>query len=60
MKGGVAGDFPPAEGVAYKTTKRRESELLAGAIRGAAWLGSEGKAFPFHNIVTIEVTAKIW
>ena len=25
-----------------KPTKRRESALLAGAIRGATWLGSEG------------------
>lgn len=36
----------PAEGVADKPTKRRESALLAGAIRGATWLGSVGKAFP--------------
>lgn len=36
----------PAEGVADKPTKRREPALLAGAIRGATWLGSEGKAFP--------------
>ena len=31
----------PAEG-ADKPTKRIESALLAGAIRGATWLGSEG------------------
>ena len=37
-----------AEGVADKPTKRRESALLAGAIRGATWLGSEGKAFPSY------------
>ena len=36
----------PAEGVVDKPTKRRESALLAGAIRGATWLGSVGKAFP--------------
>lgn len=36
----------PAEGVADKPTKRREPALLAGAVRGATWLGSEGKAFP--------------
>lgn len=36
----------PAEGVADKPTKRRESALLAGAIRGATWLGSVGKTFP--------------
>ena len=38
--------MPLGEGVADKTTKRRESALLAGAIRGATWLGSKGKAFP--------------
>ena len=38
-----------AEGVADKPTKRRESALLAGAIRGATWLGSEGKAFPYFT-----------
>lgn len=37
-----------AEGVADKPTKRRESALLAGTIRGATWLGSEGKAFPSY------------
>ena len=42
----VLGAVPLGEGVADKPTKRRESALLAGAIRGATWLGSEGKAFP--------------
>ena len=42
----VLGAVPLGEGVADKTTKRRESALLAGAIREATWLGSEGKAFP--------------
>lgn len=36
----------PAEGVEDKPTQRREPALLAGAIRGATWLGSEGKASP--------------
>lgn len=40
------GAVPLGEGVADKPTKRRESALLAGAIRGATWLGSEGKTFP--------------
>ena len=40
------GAVPLGEGVADKPTKRRESALLAVAIRGATWLGSEGKAFP--------------
>ena len=44
--GGVAG-VSPAEGVPDKSTKRRESTLLAGAIRGATWLGSEGETSPF-------------
>lgn len=34
------------EGVADKSTKRRESTLPAGAIRGATWLGSEGETSP--------------
>ena len=42
----VLGVVPLGEGVADKPTKRRESALLAGVIRGATWLGSEGKAFP--------------
>ncbi len=42
----VLGAVPLGEGVADKPTKRRESALLAGAIRGATWLGSEGKTFP--------------
>ena len=42
----VLGAVPLGEGVADKPTKRRESTLLAGAIRGATWLGSEGKTFP--------------
>lgn len=42
----VLGAVPLGEGVADKPTKRRESALLAVAIRGATWLGSEGKAFP--------------
>ncbi len=42
------GAVPIGEGVSDKPTKRRESALLAGAIRGATWLGSEGKAFPFY------------
>ena len=42
----VLGAVPLGEGVADKPTKRRESALLAGAIRGATWLGSEGKPFP--------------
>ena len=46
VNGGVAGDAP-AEGVADKPTKRRESALLAGTIRGATWLGSEGETSPF-------------
>ncbi|WP_296319872.1 glutamate synthase large subunit [Treponema sp. UBA3813] len=37
---------PLGEGVADKTTKRSESALRAGAIRGATWLGSEGDASP--------------
>jgi len=41
---------PLGEGGADKPTKRRESALLAGAIRGATWLGSEGKAFPSFYI----------
>jgi hypothetical protein len=45
--------FEPAEGVADKPTKRRESALLAGAIRGETWLGSEGKAFPTYIIISI-------
>ena len=40
----------PAEGVADKPTKRRETALLAGAIRGATWLGSEGEAFPSSDL----------
>ena len=32
---GVLGALPLGEGVADKATKRRESSLLAGAIRGA-------------------------
>ena len=43
----VLGVVPLGEGgVADKPTKRSESALLAGMIRGATWLGSEGKAFP--------------
>ena len=44
--GGVAG-AAPAGWVADKPTKRREPGLYAGAVRGAAWLGSEGGAPPF-------------
>ena len=44
---GFRGAVPLGEGVVDKPTKRRESALLAGAIRGATWLGSEGKAFPY-------------
>lgn len=46
MKPALRAAPEPAEGVADKPTKRRESTLLAGVIRGATWLGSEGKAFP--------------
>ena len=44
----VLGAVPLGEGVADKPTKRRESALLAGTIRGATWLGSGGggKTFP--------------
>ena len=38
----VLGAVPLGEGVVDKPTKRRESALLAGAIRRATWLGSEG------------------
>jgi len=49
---GVAGakmifSSAPAEGVAEKTTKWRESRCPQLAIRGTAWLWSEGKTFPF-------------
>ena len=44
----VLGAVPLGEGVADKPTKRREPALLAGAIRGATWLGSEGKTFPSY------------
>ena len=47
----VLGAVPLGEGVVDKPTKRRESALLAGAIRRATWLGSEGggKAFPLAS-----------
>jgi hypothetical protein len=45
-KTGSADIFAPLEGVADKTTKRRESVLLAETIRGATWLGSEGETSP--------------
>ena len=44
--GGVTGAEAPVDGVADSPTKRRESALLAGAIHGAAWDGSEGEASP--------------
>ena len=50
--GGVAGD-PPAERVADKPTKRSESALRAGAIRGATWLGSEGETSPFGVLFSV-------
>lgn len=42
----VLGAVPLGEGVADKPTKRRESALLAGTIRGATWLGSGGGGRP--------------
>ena len=46
LEGGVGGGEPPAERVADKPTKRREPTQLAGAVRGATWLGSEGETSP--------------
>ena len=43
-RGILRGLAPLGEGVADKPTKRKESALLAGAIIGATWLGSEGFA----------------
>ena len=45
-RGILRGLAPLGEGVADKPTKRKESALLAGAIIGATWLGSEGNTFP--------------
>ena len=39
-------------GVADKPTKRREAALLAGTLRGATWLGSEGDFSPFVFLLT--------
>jgi glutamate racemase len=46
----LVGDFkgvsPLGERVADKPTKRREPTQLAGAVRGATWLGSVGETSP--------------
>ena len=47
--GDFKGRSPLGERVADRPTKRRESTLLAGAIRGATWDGSEGETSPIPN-----------
>ncbi len=41
--------FAPRRRGSGQANKAERIVLLAGTIRGATWLGSEGKAFPFWS-----------